>query len=127
MARPTTKELTERELEVMHLFWQHRDLTATDARDRLAKNGTDLAYVTVANLVRILVEKGFLEQINDERPFRYGAVRSFSEVSNKLVRNLVQSVFNGSRELLLVQVLKQSKLTAKERAALKEILREQDK
>ena len=126
MARPMAKELTERELEVMHVYWEHGDLTASEARDGLAKAKVDLAYVTVANLVRTLVEKGFLEQTNDERPFQYRAVRSFREVSNKLVRHMVKRVFHGSRELLLVQVLKQSKLTAKERAALKEILEEQD-
>ena len=58
MARPAAKELTERELEVMHVFWDGGEMTANDARVRLAEAGVDRAYVTVANLVRILVEKG---------------------------------------------------------------------
>ncbi|MEZ6053806.1 MAG: BlaI/MecI/CopY family transcriptional regulator [Planctomycetaceae bacterium] len=37
---------------------------------RPATNGRDLAYTTVATLVRILEEKGFLELTHDERPFR---------------------------------------------------------
>ena len=126
MARPAARELTERELEVMHVFWRRGGLSAAEARDWLAEGDVDLAYVTVANLVRILVEKGFLEQTNDKRPFQYRAVQSFKDVSGKLVRNLVQRVFDGSRELLLVQVLKQSKLTPAERAALEEILKEQE-
>ena len=32
MARPAAKELTERELEVMHTFWKHGEQTAHDAR-----------------------------------------------------------------------------------------------
>ena len=32
MARPKTTELTERELELMHVFWEHGPLTAVDAR-----------------------------------------------------------------------------------------------
>src|SRR5947209_18225048 len=70
MARPAAKDLTERELEVMHVFWNHGEATAAEARDRLAAAGLDRAYTTVATLVRILFEKGFLEPTNGERPFR---------------------------------------------------------
>jgi predicted transcriptional regulator len=127
MVRPAAKELTERELEVMHVFWKRGELTALEARDHLADQGIDRAYVTVANLVRILVEKGCLEQTNTERPFQYRPVRAFQDVSRNLVRDLVQRVFLGSREELLVQVLGQKKLTAKERAVLEQILKEQEK
>src|SRR5437868_5209721 len=105
MARPSAKELTQRELEVMHVFWDRGELSATEARDRLADRGNDLAYVTVANLVRILVDKGFLEATTEERPFKYRPVRAFQDVSRSLVRDLVQRVFHGSREELLVQIL----------------------
>ena len=127
MARPTAKELTERELEVMHVFWDQQEITANEARDLLAQSGVDRAYVTVANLVRILVEKGYLEATNDERPFTYKPVRSFDEVSKSFVGELVERVFQGSRERLLVQLLgKRKKLTAAERDFLQQILKEQD-
>ena len=64
MARPAAKELTERELEVMHVFWTAGQSTVAEIRDQLAAAGRDLAYTTVATLVRILTEKGFLEQTN---------------------------------------------------------------
>ena len=92
MARPLSKELTDRELEVMHAFWRRGETTASDARDELAARGHELAYVTVANLTRILVEKGFLEPTNQQRPFRYRAVRSFEEVSRSLLGDLVERV-----------------------------------
>src|SRR3954469_2914897 len=124
MARPPAKELTERELEVMHVFWQHGTQTAADARGRLAQDGRDLAYTTVATLIKILVEKGFLKQMNDERPFLYKPIRSFEAVSRRLVGDLVRRVFQGSREELLVRLLDGTKLTTKERELLQEILRE---
>jgi len=134
MARPVAKELTERELEVMHVFWECGDGTAQETRDRLAEGkgsrgeegGLDLAYVTVANLIRLLVEKGFLEATNDERPYTYRAIRSFVDVSSSLIKHLVQQVFSGSRERLLVHILGgQKKLSAKERQLLEQILKEQ--
>ncbi len=127
MARPPAKELTERELEVMHAFWSGGQLTAAEARERLAASGRELAYTTVATLVRILMEKGFLEQTHAERPFVYRPVRSFEEVSGSLLGDLVQRVFGGSREQLLVRLLGQRKLSARERAMLEEILRERQK
>jgi predicted transcriptional regulator len=124
MARPRARELTERELEVMHVFWGRGESTVAEIRDKLAQSGRDLAYTTVATLVRILTEKGFLEQTNTERPFLFRPLRSFEEVSGSLVGDLVQRVFRGSREQLLVRLLEQRKLTAKERAVLESILRE---
>jgi predicted transcriptional regulator len=125
MARPPARDLTERELEVMHVFWNHGEATAAAVRDRLAAAGLDRAYATVANLVRLLHEKGFLRQTKGERPFRYQPSRSYEEVSGRLLSDVLQRVFRGSREQLLVRLVEQRKLTAHERAVLGEILKEQ--
>jgi BlaI family penicillinase repressor len=125
MARPRARDLTERELEVMHEFWNHKeDATVAEIRDRLARTGPDLTYTTVATLVRILFDKGFLTPVNDARPFRYRVTRSFDEVSDRFVGDLIHRVFQGSREQLFVRMFKQRKLTARERAVLSKILEE---
>ena len=54
VARPPAKELTQRELEVMHVFWRLGKATAMQTRDDLAEQGRDLTYTTVATLVRNL-------------------------------------------------------------------------
>jgi predicted transcriptional regulator len=122
MARPKASELTERELEVMHQFWEHGEQTVAAARDELAASGRDLAYTTVATLVRILVDKGFLEQTTTERPFQFRSLRSFEEVSGNLLTELVRRVFGGSREQLLLRLMDQRALSPKERSALQSLL-----
>jgi len=134
MARPKAKQLTERELEIMHVFWQpsakrqisnqQEELTAAEVRQRLADEGRDLAYTTVATLLRILVEKGFIRQTTQQRPFTFRASRSFKEVSTRLVSDLVDQVFSGSREALLLRLVESKKLTKKERQLLEQILQE---
>lgn len=124
MARPAAKELTERELEVMHVFWKRGESTVADVRDELAAAGLDRAYTTIATLVRILADKEFLEQTNDERPFRFRPGRSFEETSSRLVRDLVERVFGGSREQLLVSLFGKQRLSAKERSVLEQFLKE---
>lgn len=126
MGRPPAKELTERELEIMQAFWKHGEATATEVRDKLAAEGLDRAYPTIANLVRLLCKKGLLEPTNSERPFRYRAVRSFEQVSSNLLGDMLERVFGGSREQLFVRLLEQKKLTATERNVLERILKEHD-
>jgi BlaI family transcriptional regulator, penicillinase repressor len=124
MPRPRAKELTQRELEIMHVFWRHGELTAAAVRDRLAEGERDLAYTTVATLIRILSDKSFLEQTNEQRPFVYRPLRSFEDVSGSLLSDLVERVFGGSRRQLLVRLMEEHELSAKERDALEKILRE---
>ncbi len=124
MGRPPAKDLTERELEVMHVFWARGAAPAAAARDRLADSGLDRTYTTIANLVRGLHEKGFLAQVNAERPFVYRAVRSYEDVSCRLLGDLVQRVFRGSRAQLLCRLVGQGKLSAEERSVLEQVLEE---
>ena len=127
MGRPAAKNLTERELEVMHIFWRHGDATAAEARDRLASAGLDRTYATIANLVRALSDKAFLTQVNDERPFLYRPAKTYEDVSGRLLGDLVDRVFKGSRAQLLCRLVAQRKLTAEERAVLEKIVKEHGK
>jgi BlaI family transcriptional regulator, penicillinase repressor len=127
MARPRARDLTARELEVMHAFWnQQGDATAAEIRDRLAASGLDRAYTTVATLVRNLHDKGFLAQVNEARPFLYRAERTFEDISERFVGDLIQRVFQGSREQLFVRLFKHRKLSARERTLLNQVLMEQE-
>jgi BlaI family penicillinase repressor len=125
MSRTPAKELTARELEVMHVFWTHGKLTAAAARAHLADAGRALTYTTVATLVRLLFEKGFLRPLNDERPFVYAPARSHEEVSGRLLGDVLDCVFKGSREQLLLRLFEQGGLTGQERAFLQTILEEE--
>ena len=127
MGRPPAKDLTERELEVMQVFWGHGEATAEETRSRLASLGLVRTYPTIANLVRGLAEKGFLLQVNDDRPFRYKVARTYEEVSGRLLGDLVRKVFGGSRAQLLKRLVEQRELTNEERALLEKILKEQSR
>jgi predicted transcriptional regulator len=125
MARPPAKELTQRELEIMHVFWREGELTAAAVRDRLAQGGRDLAYTTVATLIRILADKRFLKQTNDQRPFVYHPLRSFEDVSQQIVGDVVDRVFLGSRAQLLLQLMEDDQLSDAERTILERMLEQE--
>ena len=124
MARPKANELTQRELEVMQVFWDQGLQTASEIQQQLEKQGRKLAYTTVATLVKILLDKKFIHQTNETRPFTYEPSRSFDDVSGSMVGDLISRLFGGSREQLLVRLMKQKKLTKKERKTLEDILKD---
>jgi BlaI family transcriptional regulator, penicillinase repressor len=108
----------------MHVFWARDEATIADVRDAMASHGLDRAYTTIATLVRILNKKGFLDPIEDRRPARYRTARSFEVVSPRLLGDVLERVFKGSSEQLLVRLVEQRRLTAEERAKLRKILGE---
>lgn len=124
MARPKAKELTERELEIMHVFWRHDECGVAEVQAALEEQGRPLAYTTVSTLVKILHEKKFLRQVTTDRPFKFRAVRSFAEVSGHMVSDLVERVFGGSREALLARLIEPGQLSAKERELVESLLQE---
>lgn len=122
MARPPARDLTDRELDVMHVFWDRGEAALPEVHAALAEGGHSLAYTTVATVAKILVEKGYLTQTGETRPFRYAPARGFEEVSGSMLGGLLDRVFGGSRELLLTRLMEQKRLTKKERAVLEEFL-----
>jgi predicted transcriptional regulator len=125
MARPRETELTQRELEIMHVFWRHGELTAAQVREHLSNRGRDLAYTTVATLVRILVDKGCLDATNEQRPFTYRHLRSYAEISQRILSDVVERVFQGSRTQLLLQLMEDDELSEEERTILERLVREE--
>ena len=122
MGRPKASELTERELEVMHAFWDGGELTIAEVQERLNTEGRELAYTTVATLVRILVEKRFIKQITASRPHAFRALRSHEDVSGRLLQDLMQRVFGGSAEALVMRLMEDKTLSAAERKRLKKLV-----
>jgi len=114
------------ELEVMHVFWAKGQQSAQDARDELENRGRVLTYTTVATLCKILFEKNFFERIGEARPFHFKPAKTFQEVSKHLVSELVERVFQGSREQLLLNVIGSKKLTKQKRKLLEDLLREDE-
>lgn len=129
MARRKAPQLTERELEVMHVFWEAPgpEQTIAEVRETLAARGQDLAHTTVATFITILVRKKFLEQTNDERPLRFRPIRSADDVSQNVLQDVLKRVFRGSRPALLKCLLGQERISPKERAEIDRLLREQKK
>lgn len=107
--------LTEQELEIMKVVWELEHATVREVYEMLLKHRR-IAYTTVMTMMNILENKGHLKKSQDERAFVYRPAQPKQQVVRGMVREFVNRVFNGSAEPLLVHLVEEEGLTAKELA-----------
>jgi predicted transcriptional regulator len=102
---------TDRELDIMHVLWEHGPATVAEVRSRLDE---DLAYTTVSTVLRTLEAKGHVDYEEQGKSHRYFAVVSKKAAQKNALARLVDRVFGGSAELLLTQLVEDRRLSADE-------------
>ena len=81
-----------------------------------------LAYNSVLTTIRILEKKGYLKHVKDGRAHVYIPLIGRDDATRSAVRQLVNRFFNDSRELLLLNVLRDEDIDAEELRRLREML-----
>ena len=99
---------TDRELDVMAVLWERGSATVTEVRERLAD---DLAYTTVLSVLRTLEDKGHVEHRGEGKAHRYFPLVERRVAGRSALARLIDTVFNGSPELLLTQLVSDRDLT----------------
>jgi predicted transcriptional regulator len=123
VARKKSLNLTEGELRLMDVIWEKGAATVAEVADALPKE-LGLAYNTVLTTMRILEEKGYLTHTKSEegRAFRYSAVVGRDEAGRNALRYLVSRFFRNSPELLVLNLLEDEDLSAKELRRIRELI-----
>ena len=116
MARPTSDILTERESQIMDILWELKAATADDVRERLPD---DLHDSTVRTLLRILTTKNYVSRDTRGRRAVYRPVVTRARVQRKVAKSLLKRFFSGSAEDLVLRLLEDDQLTAKQLDKLK--------
>ena len=125
MARKKSPNLTEAELRLMDVLWDRGE--ATVSQIAAALKGLGLAYNTVLTTMRILDEKGYVEhtKLAEGRAFVYRPLVGRDEAGRSAVRYLVSRFFRNSPELLVLNLLKDEELSAKELGRIRSLLAEE--
>jgi predicted transcriptional regulator len=124
MARKPTKTLTGRELEIMQVIWSLGEARLGEIQDALNRHGDPVAPSTVSTQLSLLIHKGYVTQTG--RPGRSVYVPTWSreQATKNLLDDFLARVGLGRAPGFLIQLLRNERLTAEDRAALEEILRE---
>ena len=123
MAKPEKTVLTKLELQIMQVIWRRGASTVTAVQEGLEQQ---LAYTTVQTMLNILHRKGKLKRQLHGRAFAYSATVSEAKASTHAVRDLVDRMFGGSSEDLVMSLIKSRQIDPKKIAELSKRLEEQE-
>jgi predicted transcriptional regulator len=110
---------TDRELDVMAVLWDRGSATVAEVRERLPD---DLAYTTVLSVLRTLEEKGHVGHRGEGKAHRYFPLVERRVAGRSALARLIDTVFNGSPELLLTQLVSDRDLSDDQIKKLRRLL-----
>ena len=121
MAKPEKSALTKLELQIMQVIWKRGSSRVSDVQQGLEQG---LAYTTVQTMLNILERKGKLTRELRGRAFLYSATVSEAKASHHAVRDLVDRMFGGSAESLVMSLVETRHLTPETLARLNKLVEE---
>ncbi|HTW43933.1 MAG TPA: BlaI/MecI/CopY family transcriptional regulator [Acidobacteriaceae bacterium] len=116
MARKSNKTtLSDLELKIMQIIWRRGPSNVADVQSEL---DPPLAYTTVQTVMNILERKGKLSRRLQGRAFLYSAKITEDRALRQGVRELIDRMFGGSSEELVMSLLKNRQIDPQTLAAL---------
>jgi BlaI family penicillinase repressor len=119
MARPKTENLTPLELEIMHVLWETGPANVQTVQQKLKR---ELAYTTVQTMLNILARKGKAKRTLKNRAYFYKPAVSRKQVVGKHVKDIVDRLFGGSAESLVMSLVETKHLTPAKLARLQKLV-----
>jgi predicted transcriptional regulator len=122
MAEREKDTLTKLELQIMQVIWRQGTSNVSAVQAGLEQQ---LAYTTVQTMMNILHRKGKLKRRLRGRAYEYSATVTEARASGHAVRDLVDRMFGGSSEELVMSLIKSRQIDAKKIAELSKRLDEE--
>jgi predicted transcriptional regulator len=119
----TSPKPTDAELQILRVLWKLGSGTVRDVYNELNQQ-RETGYTTVLKLMQIMTEKGLVIRDESERTHVYRAKVSADLTQKRLVKDLLDRVFEGSATQLVMQALSAKRVSAEELAEIKRLLAE---
>jgi predicted transcriptional regulator len=108
--------LTPLELEIMKVLWDLGSGNVQAVRDALP--GEKLAYTTVQTMLNVLQTKGKAKRVLKDRSYIYRPAVSRVQAQSSTIRDLIDRMFGGSAEALVMGLLDTKQITPAKLAEL---------
>ena len=112
---------TDRELDIMAVLWEHGPSTVAEVRAKLVDT---LSHNTVATILTILENKGHVAHTEEGRAFRFHPLVGREEASRSAFTRLIDTVFAGSAESLIMHFVNDRRLSKEELGRIRTLLDE---
>jgi predicted transcriptional regulator len=113
--------LTKLELQIMQVIWRRGTSSVGEVQEGLEQQ---LAYTTVQTMLNILERKGKLKRELRGRAYEYSATVTEDKALLHAVSDLVDRMFGGSSEKLVMSLIKSRQIDAEKIAMLSKKLDE---
>lgn len=115
--------LTRLELQIMQVIWKQGASNVAAVQQGLLQ---PLAYTTVQTMLNILERKGKLKRKLRGRAYIYSATVTEDKASRHAVRDLVDRMFGGSADELVMSLIKSRQIDPKRIAELTRRLEQEE-
>ena len=117
----TDLHLTQRELDIMSVLWELGEATVTEVRDRVDPS---LAYTSISSMIRTLEMKGYVSHRRGEgKTHVYFPVIDAEKAGESVLGRVLDKVYGGSPIKLLAHLMDQHRLSDKELARMRDLLK----
>jgi BlaI family penicillinase repressor len=117
----TDLHLTQRELDIMSVLWERGEATVTEVRDQV---DPDLAYTSISSMIRMLEMKGYVSHRRGEgKTHVYFPVIDAETAGESALGRVLNKIYGGSPIKLLAHLMEQNRLSDKELARMRELLK----
>ncbi len=117
----TKLDLTKRELDIMSVLWDLGEATVTEVRDRVDSN---LAYTSISSMIRTLETKGYVSHRRGEgKTHLYFPVIKPEAAGESALGRVLDKIYGGSPIKLLAHLVEQNRLSEKELARMRDLLK----
>lgn len=123
MTAKRSERLTPLELEIMNILWETGAANVQTVRGHLER---DLAYTTVQTMLNILYRKGRVKRTLKDRAYVYKPAVTRPQFVGRHLGDLVDRLFGGSAEDLVMSLVEAKHLTPQKLARLQKLLKEQE-
>ena len=117
----TRPHLTQRELDIMGVLWELGEATVTEVRDRIDPG---LSYTSISSMIRTLELKGYVSHRRGEgKTHVYFPVIDAETAGESALQRVLDKIYGGSPIKLLAHLMDQKRLSKKELARMRDLLK----
>jgi BlaI family penicillinase repressor len=125
MAR-TPQDVTEKELAILQVLWDQGPATIRQITDVVYPGGDTAQYATVQKLLERLEEKGCVRRQRATPANIYSAAIGREELIGRRLQDMAEKLCGGSLTPLLTHLVRQRRLSARERRELRDLIDDLD-
>jgi len=115
------REFTPLELEIMNVLWATGPANVAAVQQALPGD-PPLAYTTVQTMLNILHRKGKVKRALKGRAYEYAPAVSRERAATTALRDMIDRLFGGSAESLVMSLIEQRQLTPEKLAKLNRLM-----